>query len=52
MAPADTVRELEGLADEVVVLRTPEPFGAVGQFYDRFEQVSDSEALAYLEAAP
>jgi predicted phosphoribosyltransferase len=43
-----TVDELEAEADEVVCPATPSNFRAVGQFYDRFGQVSDEEAMAYL----
>jgi len=50
VGPPETVAELEGVADSVVVLRTPASFGAVGAFYDRFDQVSDEEAMAYLDA--
>jgi predicted phosphoribosyltransferase len=45
----DTVRELQDRADEVVCLQTPANFRAVGQFYRSFEQVSDEEAMAYLD---
>jgi predicted phosphoribosyltransferase len=34
----------------VVCLDTPINFRAVGQFYETFEQVSDEEAIAILEA--
>lgn len=40
---SSTCRELEPLADEVVCARTPEPFSAVGLWYDDFEQISDVE---------
>jgi len=43
-----TVAELEALVDEVVCLETPSSFRAVGQFYERFDQVSDEEARSYL----
>ena len=36
-------------ADRVVVLETPARFGAVGRHYVDFSQVSDEEAVAYLE---
>jgi len=49
VGPPDTVSALDAVADEVVVLRTPASFGAVGAFYDRFDQVSDEEAMAYLD---
>lgn len=46
----ETVRELEAMVDEVVCLNTPTWFRAVGQAYERFDQVSDEEAMEYLEA--
>ncbi|MEF8787092.1 MAG: phosphoribosyltransferase family protein [Haloarculaceae archaeon] len=49
VGPPDSIDELEEMADEVVCLETPSSFRGVGQFYDRFEQVSDEEAMAYLE---
>lgn len=48
VAPPGTVRDLEGEADAVVCLSTPGSFRAVGQFYDRFGQVPDEEAIEYL----
>lgn len=44
---ADLVHE----ADELVCLREPEFFGAVGQWYRRFDQTSDDEVTALLESA-
>jgi predicted phosphoribosyltransferase len=41
VAPPSTVRQLSRLADEVVCLRQPEPFFAVGAHYVDFRQVSD-----------
>jgi predicted phosphoribosyltransferase len=49
VGPPDTVSDLEAEADAVVALRTPSRFGAVGAFYERFDQVSDEEAKAYLD---
>jgi putative phosphoribosyl transferase len=48
VAPADAVRRLEQEADEVRVLATPEPFYAVGQWYDSFPQVSDHRVVELL----
>jgi predicted phosphoribosyltransferase len=45
----DTIKRLRGEADEVVVDQTPRGFGAVGQWYDNFRQVSDDEVLKALE---
>jgi predicted phosphoribosyltransferase len=49
VAPPDTVERLRTEADEVVCVETPPHFGAVGQFYESFEQVSDERARTYLE---
>jgi putative phosphoribosyl transferase len=43
--------QLETMADEVVCSRMPEPFYAVGQFYEDFGQTSDEEVRALLERA-
>ena len=47
VAPRDAIQKLEDEVgvDQVVVLETPEPFGAVGAFYEDFSQVSDDEVL-------
>ena len=50
VGPPDTVEELREMADEVVCLETPSGFRGVGQFYERFDQVSDEEAMAYLRS--
>ncbi len=44
-----SIEELEAEADTVIALEMPEGFRAVGQFYRTFGQVSDEEAIAYLE---
>ena len=51
VAPPDTVAVLRHEADEVVCLATPEPFGAIGRFYQDFAQVSDDEVRALLKRA-
>jgi putative phosphoribosyl transferase len=51
VAPLDTLEELRGEADEVVCLSTPEPFWAVGLYYDDFDQTSDEEVIQLLEEA-
>ncbi|MFB6354252.1 MAG: phosphoribosyltransferase [Halobacteriales archaeon] len=48
VGPPDAVEELRNEADAVIAVSTPRHFSAVGQFYDRFDQVSDDEAMAYL----
>ncbi len=44
-------RMLRGLADEVVALDYPEPFMAVGCWYDDFRQTTDEEVIQLLAAA-
>ena len=51
VAPRSTVLSLERVADEVVCLSTPEPFLAIGMFYEDFEQVSDAEVCDLLAHA-
>ncbi|HYV41766.1 MAG TPA: phosphoribosyltransferase family protein, partial [Thermoanaerobaculia bacterium] len=43
VAPRSTVLSLERVADEVVCLEMPEPFLAVGMFYEDFEQTTDEQ---------
>lgn len=43
LAPREILEDLNRAADKVIVLYTPEPFGAVGRFYHDFNQVSDDE---------
>ena len=51
VGPQETLEELEELADEVVCLAAPEYFQAVGQFYERFDQVEDDEVIRILRTA-
>jgi predicted phosphoribosyltransferase len=51
VGPPDTIRELQEFADRVVCLLTPEPFYAIGQFYDDFSQTSDDEVTELLKRA-
>jgi predicted phosphoribosyltransferase len=48
---ADTLERLSAYCDELVALRVPPFFGAVGQFYTDFEQTSDEEVLEILMEA-
>ncbi|MEE8353288.1 MAG: phosphoribosyltransferase family protein [Dehalococcoidales bacterium] len=45
----DALVRIIPLADEVVCLRVPRFFAAVGQFYRRFDQVDDTEVLRILK---
>jgi predicted phosphoribosyltransferase len=51
VAAPDTVALLRPLVDEIVAVETPEPFGAIGMWYDDFGQVSDDEVRALLRRA-
>jgi predicted phosphoribosyltransferase len=43
-----TLAELEALADETICLYVPEDFMAVGQYYRKFEPISNEEVLTIL----
>jgi predicted phosphoribosyltransferase len=49
VGPPSTIQELRKDADKVVCLLTPEPFYAIGQFYEDFTQTSDEEVAALLK---
>ena len=48
----DTCRDMRAEAEEVVCVRTPENFLAVGQAYDDFSPTTDDEVRAILDAVP
>lgn len=48
VAAADTCEMLRGQADEVVCARMPEPFRAVGWWYENFSQTTDEEVRRLL----
>ena len=52
VAPPETLRELESVADEVVCLDAPQWFQAVGVHYIDFTQTSDQEVVALLRYRP
>ncbi|HHV62986.1 MAG TPA: phosphoribosyltransferase [Firmicutes bacterium] len=49
VAPPDTAQRLSREVDEAVILATPEPFYAVGQFYWNFDPVTDDEVQNLLK---
>lgn len=51
LASRDACKALGALADECICLSTPEPFNAVGAWYDSFEQVGDDEVIGFLDTA-
>lgn len=48
VAAADSIAALRSEVDDIVVLHAPQWFGAVGAFYDTFEQTTDDEVTALL----
>lgn len=51
VAPQEAIRDLEGMADEVVCLETPSPFTAIGLHYLDFSQLADQEVIEALAGA-
>jgi putative phosphoribosyl transferase len=51
VAPPETIEDLRAHVDDVVCLATPRHFGAIGAFYDDFEQLSDEEVIDLLRRA-
>lgn len=51
VAPSSAIAELAEVADEFVCLQCPNPFFAVGYFYDDFSPTSDDDVVA-LWASP
>lgn len=49
VAPTDWVERMHGEADRFVAVETPEPFFAVGTWYENFEQTTDDEVAACLD---
>lgn len=51
VAPPETARRLQALADEFICLATPEPFLAVASWYRHFGQVDDTTVVSLLAQA-
>ncbi|MDA8074937.1 MAG: phosphoribosyltransferase family protein [Actinomycetota bacterium] len=51
VAPRGWESRIGSDADELISLSTPEPFFAIGQFYDDFSQTTDEEVIECLERA-
>lgn len=45
----DEYDRLEKMSDKVVALETPIEFGAIGEFYEDFSQVSDTDVIQLLQ---
>jgi putative phosphoribosyl transferase len=52
VAPPETAERLDAVCDATVFLETPRFFFAVGEWYERFDQVTDEEVAAALAAVP
>lgn len=52
VGPPSVLARLERACDQVVVLETPASFMSVGDWYRRFDQVSDVEVVAALGSTP
>ena len=50
VAPAQTIEALKHEADMVVALAAPRDFGAVGEFYEEFEPVTDEQVMSIMRA--
>jgi putative phosphoribosyl transferase len=50
VAAAETIEELRPEVDEVVCLKMPEPFMAIGLHYGDFRQLSDDDVVRILDA--
>jgi putative phosphoribosyl transferase len=51
VAAESTCEEIKAEVDETICAATPEPFFAVGQWYDEFAQTTDEEVQALLKHA-
>jgi putative phosphoribosyl transferase len=51
IAPLETIQKLKSEADAVVCPYAPEPFHAVGEFYETFDQVEDEQVSSLLKEA-
>jgi len=51
VAAKETCLEFHAIADDIVCLRTPSPFQAVGLWYGNFDQTTDEEVHALLDRA-
>jgi len=51
IGPPSTLREMRTHVDELIVIMMPDPFYAVGNFFDDFTQVEDRDVVEYLNLA-
>lgn len=48
---SDSLQRVANLSDEVIYLHQPEPFYAIGEWYENFGQLSDDDVVKLLEQA-
>jgi len=51
VAARETCDDFRGEADEIICLKTPHPFGAVGIWYEDFSQITDDEVRELIKEA-
>ena len=51
VAPPSSIEALASVADEIVCVEAPEPFLAIGQWYQDFAQTADEEVVGLLDRA-
>ncbi|NWF74366.1 MAG: phosphoribosyltransferase [Nitrospirae bacterium] len=51
VGPPSTMREVRAHVNELIILMTPDPFYAVGNFFVDFTQVDDRDVVEYLNLA-
>ncbi|MBI5315186.1 MAG: phosphoribosyltransferase [Nitrospirae bacterium] len=51
VGPPSTMREVQAHVNELIILMTPDPFYAVGDFFVDFTQVEDRDVVEYLNLA-
>jgi putative phosphoribosyl transferase len=49
VGPPETILSLKKDADQIVCLAKPEPFYAIGEFYENFDQTTDQEVMELLK---
>jgi len=49
VAASETVTGVRSLVDDLVALHIPQRMGAIGAFYEEFDQVSDGEVVALMK---
>ena len=51
VAPPERLDDIRSLCDTLICLQAPLEFMAVGQFYERFDEVTDEEVCELLRAS-